>query len=382
MAYNAYRLGWELRMSASDEAEILVFGQIVQRKWGWDEENNPDITAKEFDALLKDARAKGARKLKIRINSGGGSVFQAVAMRAMLIGAGFDSTEVVIEGLCASAATLLACVPGADVRIAEGAMYMIHNPMSGVWGTAASMEHEAQLLHKIEDDIRAIYAGRSSRSEDEIRTWMDEETWFTAKEAVENGFADGVIAGEGLAVACVGAEEMDAMQGMYNRMPEMRVRTDVSTGTGAVAAAEPTEIHMIDEEETDLEIGNITMEQLESGNAALFSAIMQRGAENERARVADIDALTPRGYEQMAADAKANGTTAEAFLRQLVSAQREQGANVLQQREQEVQAAAHVAGGEPGDGDPAAKDEAEMTAFTKQMSGMLQQMKRGGNGMY
>ena len=70
-----------------------------------------------------------------------------------------------------------------------------------------------------------------------------------------------------------------------------------------------------------MEIKDITMQQLQAENPGLLNeAIMA-----ERQRVQDIDDLTLPGYEQMAADAKRNGTSAMDFQKQIVKAQREKG---------------------------------------------------------
>lgn len=160
------------------------------------------MTAKDFDKLLKDAKAQGAKKLRIRINSGGGSVWQAVAMRAMLLNSQFEEISVDIEGICASAATLFVCLPDVHVRIAEGSEFMIHNPSTYAGGTAADFEAMAERMRKMEDEDHIMYAKRTGQSEEQIKKWMDAETWFTAREAVEHGFADELVeAGE--IAACV-----------------------------------------------------------------------------------------------------------------------------------------------------------------------------------
>ena len=106
-------------MNASDsEAEIMLYGEIIQdmpEDWKWSKE---DKSAADFDKAIKAARDGGARKLLLRINSPGGIVSEAVAMRSILCAAGFENITVRIEGLCASAATIIAAIPGEHVQIA------------------------------------------------------------------------------------------------------------------------------------------------------------------------------------------------------------------------------------------------------------------------
>jgi len=55
------------------------------------------------------------------------------------------------------------------------------------------MRQMADLLDTVSGTIRETYAARTKRSIDEIKAWMEAETWFTGKEAVENGFADRMV---------------------------------------------------------------------------------------------------------------------------------------------------------------------------------------------
>lgn len=374
---NRFILRYDMEMAAqAEQAEIMIYSRIVSGKY---KPEDPEVTALDFDKMLKDAKAKGATKLRMRINSPGGSVYQAVAMRTMLLGSGFDEITASIEGLCASAATLLTCVPGMKVSIAEGSSYMIHNPSGLAWGTAAELRHEADVLEKMEKDCQGIYAKRTGKDVDEIKTMMDKETWMTAKEAVEAGFCDALLDGA-QAVACVTEEQLATMQTMYQHTPEMTAKKPENnpvsnTGTETTAAT-VTENTSTQEEEHEMEIKDITMEQLQAENPALLNAAIAA----ERQRVQDIDDLTLPGYEQMAADAKRNGTSAMDFQKMVVKAQREKGSTYMQQRQQETKPAAGVKGGDPGQHDMTAEE--EVKAFAKEMSGYAAQAMANDGNMF
>lgn len=189
-----FRLRYDLQMNGADEsADVMIYGEICDDWWKWTE---ADISATDFDKLLKDAKAKGVKSLTLRINSPGGDVTQAIAMRTMLMNSGMDEIKISIEGMCASAATLIACLPGAHVTMTEGGEYMIHNPRSGAYGEAKDLEAGAKRLRNTEADSASIYARKSGQSEEEIRAWMNAETWMTAKEAHERGFVDAVLDAE------------------------------------------------------------------------------------------------------------------------------------------------------------------------------------------
>ena len=206
------------RMSTDNaEAEIMLYGDIIQdlpEQLRWSKE---DKSAVDFDKAIKDVRASGAKKLLLRINSPGGIVTEAVAMRGILCAAGFDEITIRIEGLCASAATIIAAMPGAHVQIVPGAEYMIHNPWTWDAGNAAQFERTAQHLRAEEATARAFYAKKTGQDDEQIKAWMDAETWFTAVDAVKNGFCDELLPesdGEqaGIIAACVTPD-------VYKRQP-------------------------------------------------------------------------------------------------------------------------------------------------------------------
>ena len=125
-----------------------------------------------------------------------------------------------------------------------------------------------------------------------------------------------------------------------------------------------------------MDLKGITMEQLRQENPDLLNAAIAE----ERQRVQDIDDLTLPGYEQMAAEAKRNGTSAMDFQKQIVKAQREKGTAFMQQRQEETQPAAQVKGSDPAQSDKTDKD--EMDAFLKEVAMYAGQVKENDGGMY
>lgn len=126
--------------------------------------------------------------INVRINSPGGDVFEAVAIRAQLEQwpAGVN---VQVDGLAASAASYIATV-GGTVSMAEGSMFMVHDPWTVAIGNAAEMQKAAATLDKIADSLVGAYARKSGKSHDEIRETMRAESWMTADEAIAYGLAN------------------------------------------------------------------------------------------------------------------------------------------------------------------------------------------------
>lgn len=164
--------------------EILIYDEIG--RYG--------VSAKAFDEELK---ALGSvTELTLRINSPGGDVFAGNAIFNMLKRWKSRSGArivVYVDGLAASMGSLIAMV-GDEVVMPANAMMMIHDPATIAIGNAGEMREAARFLDKVKAGMVLAYATKSGKGEDEISFIMEAETWFTAEEAVAQGFADVVEA--------------------------------------------------------------------------------------------------------------------------------------------------------------------------------------------
>jgi ATP-dependent Clp protease protease subunit len=165
-------------------AHVKAAPQIVI----YDEIGGFGIPAKAF---LDELKALGpVAELTVRINSPGGSVFDGLAIYNALKRHEARVT-VWIDGIAASIASMIA-VAGDHVVMPENAMLMIHDPSALVIGTAADMRGMAEALDKMKAGMVAAYCDKSDRDDAEIGALMAAETWLSAQEALELGFADRV----------------------------------------------------------------------------------------------------------------------------------------------------------------------------------------------
>jgi ATP-dependent protease ClpP protease subunit len=155
----------------------------------YDEIGAYGVSAKGFLAEL-GALPEGT-PVDLRLNSPGGSVFDAVAIHnALKRHAG--PVTVWIDGIAASAASYIA-MAGDEIVMPENAFLMIHDPAGLVMGTAEDMRSMADALDKVKGSLVAGYAGKSGRTPEEVSALMASETWFDAADAVAQGFADRLI---------------------------------------------------------------------------------------------------------------------------------------------------------------------------------------------
>ena len=161
-------------------AQIDIFGDIVSEKW-FDEETS----AVSFRDALKELG--DVSTINLSINSGGGSVFDGIAIYNMLK-SHKATVNVYVEGLAASIASVIA-MAGDTITMRSGSMMMVHMPWTLSQGNAEEMRKTADTLEKTGDSIVDIYSERTGISPDDIRNIMNDETWLSAEEAVEQGWA-------------------------------------------------------------------------------------------------------------------------------------------------------------------------------------------------
>lgn len=183
-AQNTEAKWFEVKNVTANSADVFIYDQIGS---GFFSEG---ITA---TSVIDQIKALGNRALNVRINSPGGSVFEGIAIyNALARHQGEVTTHV--DGIAASIASVIA-MAGRKILIAENAMMMIHDPHTVAMGGAADLRKTADVLDQIKETIINTYATRTGLKRDEIASMMTAETWFTAKEAIANKFADEQVAG-------------------------------------------------------------------------------------------------------------------------------------------------------------------------------------------
>lgn len=210
---------------STDEVEVLLYDAIVDSEL--EAEWLGGVAPEPFKRALQGITAS---TIHLRINSPGGSVFAARAMETAL--REHQARIVVhIDSLAASAASFLA-MAGDDIVISKGAMVMIHKAWTWAWGNATELQKTAALLEKIDGTLVETYTDRTGQSARQVADWMAAETWFTAQEAVDNGFADRLSEPAAPDAGAQAAWNLRA----YLRAPEAPLQAPAHTPPPAAAA--------------------------------------------------------------------------------------------------------------------------------------------------
>ena len=299
---------WKFKNNADGEAELLLYGEISDASWYGDE-----VTPKKF---ADDLAACGGKDLTVRVNSPGGDVFAAQAIYNQLK-AYTGKVTVKIDGMCASAATVIACA-GETVIMPSNTIYMIHNPKSAMLGyyDAVQLGKVSDRLTTVKQTIVNVYMGRvgNALSEVQVKHKMDSEEWMTADKAKEYGFVDEITDGipienrweDNLLIVNSVSCKLDRFENVADLraiLPEKKKRSDTIMGMTATEALAAIK-NLLTGENKEAQ----TQEAQQNVKDVRAAAVAQ-----ERARMAALDALKNGNpaVDGIVTAAKALGATAE-----------------------------------------------------------------------
>jgi len=135
----------------------------------------------------------------IYLNSPGGEVFEGLGFAQLMLD--LQSKGITIEvrcyGLAASAAAIILAAGSPGHRyIADCSFVMVHE----LWvfklfsvQSVSQVEKEAKVMRKVQNAIIQMLANRTKLSPEELKRRCAAETWISAQQAIEWGFADHLI---------------------------------------------------------------------------------------------------------------------------------------------------------------------------------------------
>ncbi|MFC3088521.1 ATP-dependent Clp protease proteolytic subunit [Tabrizicola soli] len=175
-------------------AAMLADGEHVVEMRGiiGDYEVDPALLIARLNSADQDA---AVTQHVIRIDSPGGLVEAGVSLMTAI--SQLDKpVRVEIWGSCHSMATLISSAAD-KVLMAKDGTFMIHNPQMGVYGTAAEFRTALQYLDGIRvqalDRYTAKVSAKGRTREDVDAVLTDAGNIFTAAEALEFGWVDGIL---------------------------------------------------------------------------------------------------------------------------------------------------------------------------------------------
>lgn len=174
--------------------KINIKGPVVDNDTGWvyDWLGLDSASPKAVNDILNDEELDPDEDIQVDIASNGGDVFAASEIYAALRSAKGKVT-VNVQGLAASAASFIA-MAGDEVNIAPTAQIMIHKASFGnTTGNSDDMTHNAGVLDGLDVSISNAYQLKTGLAQADLLQMMSNETWLTAQQAVDKGFADNIM---------------------------------------------------------------------------------------------------------------------------------------------------------------------------------------------
>lgn len=156
-------------------AKLLLYGEI-----GW------EISAKDVVSWIDEHKNEA---IEIHVNSPGGDVFEAIAIRSAILDC--EDVTIVVDSMAASAAAIISLC-GKPLKMAEYSRLMIHSACSYAQGNSKQMQGQIEMLNSIDADLAGMIAGKMGKSVDEIlEEYFDgNDHWITQEECVEMGIAE------------------------------------------------------------------------------------------------------------------------------------------------------------------------------------------------
>lgn len=221
---------------------INVNGDIIctDMKWIYDwleYESCCPADVKNVIAELTDEN----EELKVIINSPGGDVQAGQEIYSILKGVK-NHVTVEVQSMAASAASMIA-MAGDTVKMSPVALLMIHNASTCTSGDYREMQHTANVLQTVNTAIMQAYIAKTCKTAEELKDMMDRETWLTANQCLENGFADEIIKDEKPSIIT------NAMIGRLSVTDEMiaKVKAEKAAKDAADAAIEAEKAALLDD---------------------------------------------------------------------------------------------------------------------------------------
>ena len=147
--------------------------------------------AKDFRAQLDSVEGN---ELVVEINSVGGDVMAGLGIYNMLRSWAKDGKTVTtrVTGVAASIASIIA-LAGDKREMPKNTFAMVHQASTFAVGTADDMRDAADTLDKVDGSLRGIYMDRMGVDESKAKEIMAKDTWLTADESMDLGFATALI---------------------------------------------------------------------------------------------------------------------------------------------------------------------------------------------
>ena len=144
--------------------------------------------AREYSVLTSMKLNIDEIPIYIHINSNGGFIFAANAVLGLIIHSNVPIYSI-IDGACASAATLISIV--CKKRYIRPLSHMLVHQLSSVLiGKMSEIDDEHANLEKLSEQMKNVYLEHTKMSKKTLTALMKQDLWLDSGECIKHGLAD------------------------------------------------------------------------------------------------------------------------------------------------------------------------------------------------
>ena len=215
---NAGKSSGKMRLivnATADSVDLFLHGIVGEQSDSCDAKSLAVILAKHPD-----------KPVTLRINSPGGSFYDGLAL-ANALRRHDGKTTAIVDGLCASAATVVA-TGCEEILMHQNSSWHIHQAIVGSIGHQADLQDALNWLKACDQHLAEVYANQTGRTLPEIRKVMlgagGDGTHFSASEAKAFGFIDKILPASKTARYRQSAKASPAVAALQKRLDAARAK--------------------------------------------------------------------------------------------------------------------------------------------------------------
>jgi ATP-dependent protease ClpP protease subunit len=176
---------FEPKALANNKHEVKMYGTISQ----WEK-----VNAIDFCNAVDEVMNKGAKEIIFPIHSGGGSIYEGIAMGNKVQEARAKGIKTIarVDGLAASMAAVFSAHCD-ETYVADNTRMMVHEGKTISIGNVQTLREDADELESLNNDIAEVFAKKTGQTKEWIlQNWMSsgKNKWFNSQEAVNSKLAN------------------------------------------------------------------------------------------------------------------------------------------------------------------------------------------------
>lgn len=165
-----------------ERMSLLLYGDIDSYSWGY---------GVSLDGVVSALAGRSADVIDVYINSYGGDMFEAIAIKNYLIRRP-ERIVTHIDGIAASGGSIIA-MAGEEIIMPKDSEMMIHNPWTIGYGNAEDFRKLADELDTANVSVQETYMDHFTDTREKLIELLDAESWLTAEEALSYGLATSIV---------------------------------------------------------------------------------------------------------------------------------------------------------------------------------------------